>query len=141
MKKLIMTKGLPASGKTTWAKLQTDCKRINKDDLRAMIDNSVWSNENEKLIVDIRNAIILQMMLAGSNIIIDDTNLDPVHEVALSGLVDTWNDMVHTLDAKEQYEFEIKDFTEVSLETCLQRNRNREKSVPTRVIHQMYDCI
>jgi len=38
-------KGLPGSGKTTWAKEQIakspgNYKRINKDDLREMLDNS-----------------------------------------------------------------------------------------------------
>ena len=48
-----MTKGLPASGKSTWAKLEVarskgKTKRINKDDLRDMIDAGTWSKENEK---------------------------------------------------------------------------------------------
>lgn len=38
-----ITKGLPASGKTTWAKEKTTSfpnsyKRVNKDDLREMLD-------------------------------------------------------------------------------------------------------
>ena len=49
--KLIMTKGLPASGKSTWAKQYLDdnpgTKRVNKDDLRAMLDNGKWSKRNE----------------------------------------------------------------------------------------------
>ena len=44
MKKVILTRGLPGSGKSTWAKQMLDekpghYKRINKDDLRAMLDN------------------------------------------------------------------------------------------------------
>ena len=41
--KVILTVGLPASGKSTWAKEQVSqnpgqYKRVNKDDLRAMLD-------------------------------------------------------------------------------------------------------
>ena len=48
MIKVYITKGLPGSGKSTWAKETVDkypnsYKRINKDDLRAMIDNSKQS--------------------------------------------------------------------------------------------------
>ena len=43
-----LTKGLPGSGKSTWAKQIIDenpsfFKRINKDDLRAMLDNGKFS--------------------------------------------------------------------------------------------------
>ncbi len=56
MPSLLMLKGLPASGKSTYArKLVADSqshkrkwKRANKDDLRAMIDDSNWSKTNEK---------------------------------------------------------------------------------------------
>ena len=48
MSKLLILKGLPASGKTTEAKrlvIEENFKRVSKDDLRAMIDNSKWSKE------------------------------------------------------------------------------------------------
>lgn len=52
MLKIILCKGLPASGKSTWTRELIDknpekYKRINKDDLRAMLDNGKWSNKNE----------------------------------------------------------------------------------------------
>ena len=54
--KLILMRGLPASGKTTECKNlllmhKGSYKRINRDDLRAMIDNGKWSKQNEKYIV------------------------------------------------------------------------------------------
>ncbi|KKL23847.1 hypothetical protein LCGC14_2421320, partial [marine sediment metagenome] len=53
MKQVTILKGLPASGKTTWAigqiiKNPGKCKRINKDDLREMFDCGQWSRDNEK---------------------------------------------------------------------------------------------
>ena len=69
--KLIMTRGLPASGKSTWAKEQVIAsggrtKRVNKDDLRAMIDNSVWSKQNEKNILAVRDFITKHYLLLGT---------------------------------------------------------------------------
>ncbi len=60
MKKIILTKCLPGSGKSTWAldflKKNPDYKRINKDELRAMIDGGKWTHKNEKVILNMREA-------------------------------------------------------------------------------------
>jgi len=81
MLKVILTCGIPASGKSTWAKTQLTSepgkwKRINRDDLRSMVDNSVFSLDNEKLIVKFKNFIIKESLLAGKSVLIDDTNLN-----------------------------------------------------------------
>lgn len=55
-----MLKGLPASGKSTWARQKAELgyKRISKDDLRQMVDNSIYSEDREKQIKEIRNNLI-----------------------------------------------------------------------------------
>ena len=69
MKTLYMTKGLPASGKTTTAKAlvatQLGTKRVNKDDLRAMIDGGKWSEANEKFIIEARNGLLYSALGGG----------------------------------------------------------------------------
>jgi len=95
-KKLILCKGLPASGKTNWARELIDkepekWKRINKDDLRLMLDNNKWSKKNEQCVLRIRDLLINQFMQDGYNIIIDDTNLDPKHEKRIREIVEKWN--------------------------------------------------
>ncbi|NUR25646.1 MAG: AAA family ATPase, partial [Catenulispora sp.] len=37
MPKFILTRGLPGSGKTTWAKAQPGFVRVNRDELRTML--------------------------------------------------------------------------------------------------------
>src|SRR5207245_9019847 len=56
--KLLLLKGLPASGKSTYAKelVLKGWKRVNKDDLRAMIDNGKWSHSNEDIIKEDRKS-------------------------------------------------------------------------------------
>lgn len=135
MPKLIMTKGLPASGKSTWAKQQVlegngRVKRVNKDDLRAMIDAGQWSKHNEKQILDIRNKIVDYYLSKGYDVIVDDTNLAPVHEETLRGF---------TMDDQYSATFEIKDFTDVKLATCIQRDYERPNSVGEQVIRTMYN--
>lgn len=133
MPKLIMTKGLPASGKSTWAKEQVRAskgrtKRVNKDDLRDMLDAGGWSKNNEKHILKVRDEIIEHYLNDGFNVIVDDTNLHPKHE-------DTLRDLAEVYKAT----FEIKDFTDVPLETCIKRDLERPNSVGRTVIVNMYN--
>lgn len=131
LKKLIMTKGLPASGKSTWAKQQVDefgFKRINKDDLRAMIDNSKHTKGNEKMIIAIETAMIKEFALAKHNIIVDNTHFVKVHEDRLRSLAEALG-----------YQFEIKDFSHVSLEECIERDKKRPNYVGESVIRRMYN--
>jgi predicted kinase len=126
-----MTKGLPASGKSAWAKKiisenPNSYKRINKDDLRAMLDDNKHSNDTEKFILQVRDALILMAIEKGKHVIIDDTNLAPKHEARIRDLV------------KGKAELVIQDFTDVSLETCIERDLKRASSVGEKTIRKMY---
>lgn len=131
--KIIMTRGLPSSGKTTFAKelIKKEpgkYKRINKDDLRAMLDSGVWSKKNEEFIIKIRDIIAAEALIHGSSVIVDDTNFNPIHE-------DVFKDMAHDLGA----EFEIKDFTHVPIDECIKRDLKRPNTVGEKVIRGMYN--
>ena len=131
MKKVIILKGLPASGKSTYAKKLIDdnpgmYKRVNKDDLRAMLDNSKWSRDNEKFILKIRDEIILQSLSSGKHVIVDDTNLAPKHESRIREIV------------KGKATVEIVGFLGVSPEECIKRDLKRANSVGHDVIMGMY---
>lgn len=77
--KVYWLKGLPACGKSTFAKelvLSGDghIKRVNKDDLRAMIDCGKWSKECEKMIVNIQFQMIETFLMDGYSVVCDNTN-------------------------------------------------------------------
>lgn len=132
MPTIYMTKGLPASGKTTWAKKTQrqypNCVNVNKDDLRAMLHDGSHSKVKEKQVLDVRDYIVRLSLGAGKNVIVSDTNLNPVHEENLRKI------------AKEQKSnFEIVDFTHVPLKTCIERDSNRENPVGEKVIRGMYN--
>ncbi len=130
--KLIMTKGLPASGKSTWAKDQVfksggRIKRINKDDLREMLDSGLYTKENEQGILTSRNALIKTFLRKGIDVIVDDTNIHPMHE----------NDL-RTIAKIYGADFSIMSFMDIPVETCIERDLTREKTVGHKVIENMH---
>ena len=131
MKKVYLYQGLPASGKSTAAKERIAAepgvyKRVNKDDLRAMLDHNHWTKANEKFVLRIRDQIILAALEEGKHVIVDDTNLHPRHEERIRQLV------------KGKAEVEIVDFMHVDIDTCIERDLKRANSVGERVIRRMW---
>ncbi|MGK7944463.1 MAG: AAA family ATPase, partial [Microcystaceae cyanobacterium] len=131
MKQVIITKGLPGSGKTRWARQQQTAhpgryKLVCKDDLRTMLDNGRFSQNNEKFVLKVRDYLILTALEDGKHVIVADTNLAPVHENQIRALV------------KGLAEVKIQDFTHVPLETCIAQDLQRLNSVGKDVIMGMY---
>lgn len=82
--KIIFLKGLPASGKSTWAKQYVlenlFVVRLNKDDIREEFGNPKWSKEFELKVLNTEKLRGLQALLEGNSIIIDDTNFSEKHK-------------------------------------------------------------
>lgn len=131
MNKVIVLRGLPASGKSTWAKdyisRNPKTSRVNKDDLRAMLHNGQWSNENEEIVLSVRDGIIIDNITRKFDVIVDDTNFAEKHVTTIQKIAEQFG-----------ASFEVKDF-DVPLEVCLDRNRKRDSSVPDKVIIDMYN--
>jgi len=136
MSKIIMTRGLPASGKSTWAKEMLEkhpgkAVRINKDDMRGMFHDGKHSKGRERLVKSARDAFIETAIELNPNaiVIIDDTNFHPPHEVRLRQIA-----------AMLGADFEVNDtFLQVSLEECIRRDAKRESPVGRNAILQMYN--
>jgi predicted kinase len=131
---LIMTKGLPASGKSTWADAEVLAApagaivRINKDALRIMLHAGRWKGKKtEKQIIAARDAMVEAFLADGLSVIVDDTNLAPFHETRLRELATRYG-----------VTFSVKDFTDVPLDICLERDWKRAESVGPKVIQKMW---
>lgn len=78
--KIIVSIGLPASGKSTWARAELrasgNMMRVSRDDIRAMLFHS-WKGRKESIVTGIEEAAIRNAVVGGFDIIIDDTNLNP----------------------------------------------------------------
>ena len=124
-----MLKGLPASGKSTYAKELADkgWVRVSKDDLRAMLNNSKWSKRNERRVIQLRDKIVFDALASNENVVVDDTNFAPIHEQELSRIA-------RELGA----DFEVR-FFDTPLEVCIKRDAKRANGVGKDVIMQMYN--
>lgn len=136
MPKLILCRGLPASGKSTWALQQLkqypgQYKRINRDLLREMLDGGEHNRHNEANIVDAEYELAELFLLRGYDVIIDDTNLK-------KETLDLWKRFMEHMG--DSCTLEIEDFTHVPLEECLKRNRERKdkKPIPEQDIINMH---
>lgn len=133
--KLLVLKGLPASGKSTYAKtlVEEGWTRSNKDDIR--LDERLFpqgynfkNKGHEKRVIKERNRIVTDALEQNKNVVVDDTNLNPVHIKELAAIARQQNAI-----------FEVDDsFLKVPLSECIDRDRKREKSVGASVIRGMF---
>lgn len=133
MVKLVVTVGLPASGKTFWAKnfvlsAGGDWKIVCMDDLRAMLDAGKYSPRNERLMQKLQKRMTIDMLDCGYNVIVADTNLPPKKQ-------NGWKEVAKDCNA----DFSRKRFLDISVEECIKRDLNRSGSVGKDVIMNMYN--
>ncbi|GAA2364981.1 AAA family ATPase [Dactylosporangium salmoneum] len=134
MATLTITRGLPGSGKTTWAKQQAHLTRVNRDDMRRMlhggrIDDPERRGRAEKEVTAAHHAAVEGLLRVGADVVCDDTNLRGrvVREFA-------------ELAAKCGAHFVVRDFTDVPLEECIRRDglRSGDGQVGADVIRSMH---
>lgn len=132
MSKLIICRGIPASGKSTWAKqwVLEDPEhrvRINQDDIRLML-GKYWVPNREPLVSHIQQEAICRAMSLGLDIVSDNTNLNPKVLKSLSDIA-----------ASNEYELEYKDFFDTPLSVYIERDRSRALQVTEKVIRGFYN--
>lgn len=138
-KKLILTRGIQGSGKSTWARkwVEEDPKtriRFNNDDIRNML-GKYWVTEREPLVSEIKQSIVTNAMSRGYDIVVDNMNLNPKE-------IKFWQDIVHNNEvnpiSKYLYKIEFKDFF-ISLEECIRRDSMRPNPIGEKVIRETWN--
>lgn len=133
-RKLLMMKGLPASGKSTWAKEYMDntenCARINFDLLREMLHFGVHSNGREKMVKQVARATAKALFDGGARVVIMDN----------TGLSKSQIDLCNQIAMDNMADVVVEDFTGVDVEICIQRDFKRgEKAVGEKVIRKFWN--
>ena len=128
---MLILQGLPASGKSTYAKdwVNKDPKhrvRINRDTMRLML-NPIYSMDHENLVTDILDFALDNILAHNYDVVIDNMNLSKKY--------------VDDLEAKAKeanYEIVIKSFKDVPLDVCIERDSKRELSIGKSVITALH---
>ncbi len=130
--KILILRGLQASGKSTFAKEfvanNIDWVRVNRDDLRNM-RGKYWIPEQERLITKWERDCVYAALCSGYNVILDATNLNSKF---LKDFKQFFEKAVEGTIIEEK-------FFEVPLEECIRRDSLRtEGKVGAEVIMNTY---
>ena len=123
MSKMVILRGLPSSGKSTYAInwVKDDPKnriRICRDELRFMLDERYYVHGvegRESNVTLMQNAIIHRALHEGKDIVIDNCNLAPIAVSHLRRMARKYNAEVQTV------------LFEVPIAICLKRNAELPK--------------
>lgn len=119
--KILILVGMPASGKSTWARefvsINENWIRINRDDFRMMLKNSaICDSKVESIISDLEFSSIENALYRKMNVIVDNTNLRSKY--------------IQSFVKKFKYRADI-DFKlfDISIEEAIERNSGRDNPV------------
>lgn len=123
MTDVYVTRGLPGSGKSTWAsRFVADSPnhyRLNMDSYRAMLGfengSDLWTKEKEAVAFDLMLTSLVTMVRAGHNVVIDNCHIRL-----------DWLKKYKKALALEDVTFYVRDFTYVSAESCIWNDSFRE---------------
>lgn len=128
---VILTTGLPGSGKSTWARKHAaqfggDMLLTSRDEIRAMLGfGPIGNKEQEEIVSKMQDDIIVRAVKSGKGIIVHDTNLNKKSPTRIKKLFDG------------DVPFEVADFTNVSVATCIAQDKGRPDAVGEDVIRNM----
>jgi predicted kinase len=137
-REVIILRGVPGSGKSTVAKMLVEkgYYRVNKDDLRQMINNYNLNPDDERLIDSIQSDIIRTLIYQGKNIVVDNTHAKQKYVKQVVELA------IECCELMPEFDYDIGvQLLDTSLEESIRRNNLREKPVPEDVIRKMHKQI
>jgi predicted kinase len=145
-KKLILTRGIQGSGKSTWAKawVAEDPEhriRINNDDIRNML-GPYWVPSREDLVSQTKVEIFKYAITKSYDIVVDNMNLNPKEVKFWENLVRehnrrTFPKVIQPDWLQWEYEIEFKDFF-IPLEECIRRDAMRPNPIGEKVIRDTW---
>jgi predicted kinase len=129
--KILILIGIPASGKSTWAKdyvrRNPEWIRVSRDDFRLMLKTAqVCEPKIEDLITVLMFQVIRKSLMKKLNVIVDNTNLK----------VKYINQIIEEFKYDADIDFRAFD---ISLDKAIERDNNREMKVGEGVIRKMWN--
>lgn len=123
--KALITIGLPAAGKTTYARAQAGFEDLNLDACRQAVSGDAGNQDATAAALALRDERLAAAVAAGRPVVVSDTNLVPAHRRELV----------------ERFRAAGYDVCLVLVETpyaiCLARNAVRDRVVPVQAMERM----
>lgn len=131
--KIILVRGIPASGKSTWARkwAEEDPEhrvRICRDDIRKGL-GKYWVTSRETLVKRIKECSIYQSLDLGYDVVIDDMNLNPSDVESIFKISRMYPDC----------KVEFQDFLDVPLSECIRRDKERDNPIGAGIITSIFN--
>lgn len=132
MSKLIICRGIPASGKTFWAKqwvLEDPEHRVrfNNDDIRNML-GKYWVPSREPMVAAMKDGFVEEAILLRLDMVVDNMNLNNKE-------IEYWRSWANL----HNYDLEFKDFFDTPLSVCIERDKTRDPQVSEKIIRNFYN--
>lgn len=134
MLELVINRGIPGSGKSTYAKKWVaegpQRARVNRDDIRFQLYGTYFGKPiDEGVVTAVEYGMIRELLGRGVSVIVDDCNIGQKYITAFTKIANEFGAGVRV------------NLINVSLETAISRNQERDRSVPVNVIEAMYKSL
>lgn len=131
LSKFIMLVGLPASGKSTLSetlKEEFEAVILSSDQIREELSNDINNQTINTDVFEVMNSRANELLINGTNVIYDATNLNRKRRKHL---------VHHVIKANEKVVYLLN----TTIDTIRRRNEQRDRKVPNEVIDKMYKTL
>jgi tRNA uridine 5-carbamoylmethylation protein Kti12 len=127
--------GIPGCGKSTWSRKyifqHPDVKRINRDDLRKMCDDSRFTEGNENFVNQAKLSLIRTGIELEKDMILDDTHCYNDYLIYLIAEIRKF-----AIELDKSVVIEFVDFL-INTNVCVKRNSERKNKIEESFIYHM----